>query len=295
MFILNRRNFISLAAAGAAATAFAGRFAHAASTGTEVFTSDEAGLLVDSTVILGEKSAVVVDAQFTQANAAALADLIAATGRKVETILITHFHPDHILGLAVLMDRFPDAKPVAHAAVQGMIAQTAQPMLDRIGGGAPAGVFASRVVIPDVLSADHIKLEGERIEVLGPLHGDTALITPLHIPALKTVIAADIAYADTHLWLEENTKPEQIAAWRESIKTLQGLDAETIIPGHRKADSKSDASVFAQTSAYLDHWEKALAESKSEEELKAALLAGNEGLGFAFAIDRAVAAVYPPK
>ena len=59
-----------------------------------------------------DNAAVLIDAQMNVPSAAALADMIAATGRELETIFITHHHPDHVLGLAVLMDRFPNAKPV---------------------------------------------------------------------------------------------------------------------------------------------------------------------------------------
>jgi threonine/homoserine efflux transporter RhtA len=81
MFLLNRRHFLALAAAGTA-TAMTSRPSLAASSDTKVFTADEAGVLVDSTVIVGEKSAIVIDAQFTVANAKALADIIQATRKK---------------------------------------------------------------------------------------------------------------------------------------------------------------------------------------------------------------------
>lgn len=291
MFLLDRRHFLQMTAAAGASTLLPAQ-AHAA-TATDVFTSDEAGLLVDSAVIMGERSAVVVDAQFTAGNASALADMIEATGRTVETILITHYHPDHLLGLPVLLERFPRARPVAQADIQSFIAQVATPMHAQIAGGAPAGVFADTVVVPDVLGADHIMLEGERIEVLPPMAGDTALITPVHVPALDTLIASDVAYIDTHLWMEEAAAPRGVEAWRKSVADLRSIGAATIIPGHRKAASPSTDAVFDATLAYLDHWEAALEASRTADELKANLLAGREDLGFAFAVDRSAAAAFP--
>ena len=163
MELLNRRTVLkSVAAAGAASGLLPG-LAHAATSGTELFTSDEAGLLVDSVVVLGERSAVLIDAQFTAGNAALLADVIAATGRTLESIVITHLHPDHILGLPILLDRFPQAKAYAQTDIQAILAQILGGMHAEIAGGAPAGVFADRFVVPEALSADHILLEGERI------------------------------------------------------------------------------------------------------------------------------------
>ncbi|BCG82112.1 MBL fold metallo-hydrolase [Mesorhizobium sp. 113-3-3] len=291
MFILNRRNLLALGAAGTA-TAMAGRLSLAAAADTKVFTADEAGVMVDSTVIVGEKSAIVVDAQFTVANAKALADVIQATGKKVTTILITHYHPDHLLGLSVLLDRFPDAKPVTHPAVLGMINKASAPTLKALAAQAPKGVFPDKLIVPDALTKDHLLLEGERIEILDPMHGDTEFVTPVHIPSLNTLIAADVGYTDTHLWLEENTSPDQIGKWRDSTRKLEAIGAKTVIPGHRKPDSRSDASIFAYTRSYLDSWEKALAVSKSADELKAALLKDHPDAGFGFALERSVAAMY---
>lgn len=293
MELLNRRALLQVAMATSATAALLPGVARAATTGTELFTSDEAGLLVDSVVILGENAAVLVDAQFTAANANLLADVIAATGRTLESILITHMHPDHLMGLPILLDRFPQARAYAQADVQAVIAAVAGPYHAEIAGSAPAGVFADRFVIPEVLGADYLMLEGERIEVLPPMAGDTALITPVHIPSLDTLIATDIAYVDTHLWMEEVATTGGIDPWRASIAALRAIGASTVIPGHRKADSANDASVFDATLAYLDHWEKARAAAANAEDFRAKLMVGTELLGFAFAIDRGVAAAFP--
>ena len=291
MFVLDRRSFMALTGAGLGAAAMPG-LAQAGIGEATVFTADAAGALVDSTVILGEKKALLVDAQFDVANATRLADIIAATGRELETIWITHAHPDHLLGLAVLMDRFPGAKPLTHAAIRPGMEQSAQGTLDFLTGMSP-GVFAGRVVLPDAASTDHLLLEGERIDILDPMRGDTALISALHIPVLDTLVAADFIYADTFAWTEETTSAEAIAGWRKSLDLLEGIGAGVIVPGHRQETSVNDKTGIAQTRAYLAQWEAALASAKSAEELRAAMLVGNEKLAFGFALDRAVAAVFP--
>lgn len=290
MFLLDLRNFMQITAAGVAT--LAPGLAQAAMGGADVFTSAEDGLLVDSVVIMGEDSAVLVDAQFTAANATALADVITATGRTLECILITHFHPDHLLGLPILLERFPDAKAYAQKDVQAMIGKVLAPMHGQIAGGAPEGVFAPNFVIPEVLERDHLMLEGERIEVLPPMAGDTALITPVHVPAIDTLIASDVAFADTHLWMEEAIAPGGIEAWRASVKTLQSINAATVIPGHRKPDSANDASVFDATLSYLDAWEAAVAVSANPGELKANMLETTADHGFGYGLDASVAAAF---
>ncbi|MEM8630259.1 MAG: MBL fold metallo-hydrolase [Pseudomonadota bacterium] len=291
MQLLDRRTFLALTGAAAGATALPRR-SKAAPASADVFTADAMGGLVDSTVILGQDKALLIDAQFTKANAEALAETIDATGRDLETIFITHYHPDHVLGLAVLMDRFPNAKPVAHGAVQPLIAQAAQGMLDAMSASRP-GVFADRAIVPEALPGDSLMLEGERFDVIGPLHGDTGLVTAVHIPQLATLVAADLVYTDTHVWVAENTTPEDLAAWRASLDQIEAIGAATLIPGHRQAGSANDASAIAHTRAYLDQWEAALAATSTAEELRAAMMVGNDALGMGFALDNAIGAVYP--
>ncbi len=293
MQLLNRRTFLELSGAAGAALMASTPARGAGHSAAEVFTADAQGGLVDSTVIIGEEKAVLIDAQMNVPNATRLADVIAATGRDLETVFVTHGHPDHNLGLAVLMDRFPNARPVTHAAMQPGIAAALEPMLQYMSGNAPAGVFADRVVVPEALEADHILLEGERIDVLDPMHGDTDMISALHVPALDTLIASDFVYADTFVWTAENTTPERVALWLESLDKLEGIGASTVIPGHRQDGSPNDATGFAQTRAYLAQWTDALARAGSGEELRALMLEGNDGLGLGFALDAAVNAAYP--
>ena len=117
MQLLDRRTFMALSAA-TAATAIA-QPARAAIGGADIFTADLWGAAVDSAIIVGEESAVLIDAQLTVPNATRLAVVIAATGNTHETICITHVHPDHHTRLAANMDRYPAAKTVAHP--QGLI------------------------------------------------------------------------------------------------------------------------------------------------------------------------------
>ncbi len=287
---IDRRTFLELTT-GAAVLATATPAASQPLAATDVFTSDIAGTFVDSTVILGERSAVLIDAQIDRGNATALADMIAASGRTLETILITHLHPDHFLGLGILMDRFPDARPLAHASLQPILAEAGPPMFKQLKANMGPGL-ADRVVIPETLEGDAITLEGARIDVLGPLHGDTSVITPVYIESLDTLITSDIVFADTHAYVAENTEPEALAMWRESLDQLEAIGASTIVPGHRMATSANDASAFAHTRQYLDGWEAAMAEASDAESLRAGLISRVGDLPVPFFVDRAVAAVY---
>src|SRR5260370_4741848 len=66
-----------------------------------------------STLIYGVRDAVLVDAFMTVKQASALADWVAAKGKNLSTIYITHRHGYHSFGAGPLLDRFPNAGVVA--------------------------------------------------------------------------------------------------------------------------------------------------------------------------------------
>src|SRR4029079_7127353 len=72
-----------------------------------------AGYDVNSTMISGEKDMLVIDPQFSLSEAHRLAAEILESKKNLVTIYVTHPHPDHLFGLAVLHQAFPSARIVA--------------------------------------------------------------------------------------------------------------------------------------------------------------------------------------
>lgn len=60
-----------------------------------------------STLIFGERDAVLVDTFLTAEASQALADWVAASGKNLTTIYATHGHGDHFFGIGLLKQRFP--------------------------------------------------------------------------------------------------------------------------------------------------------------------------------------------
>ena len=87
-----------------------------------VFTGSEPALFPNSVLIMGRKQAVLVDGQWWLSEGMRLADMIAASGRELTTILVTHAHPDHYSGLNPVLERFPNAKVLARKPVRDVIA-----------------------------------------------------------------------------------------------------------------------------------------------------------------------------
>ncbi|MEM9442636.1 MAG: MBL fold metallo-hydrolase, partial [Pseudomonadota bacterium] len=80
MFLLSRRSILAAAGVAAGASAFGSAFPRLAHGGDNksfsIFTADPTGALVDSTLVLGESRALLIDSQFTKPNAERLRDVI---------------------------------------------------------------------------------------------------------------------------------------------------------------------------------------------------------------------------
>ncbi len=94
------------------------------------------GYDVNSTMVIGEKDILLIDPQFSLSEAHKLAAEILESKKHLATIYATHPHPDHLFGLAVLKQAFPDVKVVALPA-------TVTRGDDRLAG-------AAEVLVPDV-------------------------------------------------------------------------------------------------------------------------------------------------
>lgn len=293
MHLLTRRSILSaagaLAGASAMHTVFPGLARANADDALSVFTADPKGGMVDSTLILGENQALLIDSQFTKPNAERLRDMIQATGRSLETIFITHFHPDHHFGVAVFKEAWPDARIVAHPAVAGMLAEMGQGMFDQrkaqMGDALPDGWVA-----PEPLSGA-LSLEGESFEVLDPMFGDTLEITPVHLPQFEALVVADLVYNGTWAWLKETPDAAAADAWLASLDALEAMNVPVIIPGHRTEDAANDVSGIVHNQKLLKAWRQALDETKTADELKAAMVEAMGELPGEFFLDVAVKAV----
>src|SRR5260221_4850038 len=140
---------------------------------------------ISSTLIYGKRDAVLVDAFITIEQADALVGWVAASGKNLTTIYVTHGHGDHFFGIGALLDRFPNARAVATPDVVKLMHQQASPEFVRNFWSVRfPGQIPDLLAIADELKATVIDLEGHNLfveEVGGP---DTHYTTSSHFPSL---------------------------------------------------------------------------------------------------------------
>src|SRR5271169_2090864 len=143
------------------------------------------GYDVNSTMISGEKDMLVIDPQFTLSEAHRLAAEILESKKNLTTIYITHPHPDHLFGLAVLKQAFPAAKIVALPATVSA-AKTGWPARQKFwfptyGSNIPG----PDPVLPEELSSPMLTLEGEQF----PITGGASTRRTWHVNSCRAVSA----------------------------------------------------------------------------------------------------------
>lgn len=237
----------------------------------QTFTASDASNNVTSTLIVGNKEAVLVDAQFIDSEAKKLVTLIQGTGRHLSSIYITHAHPDHHFGLAVLRAAFPDVQVLAHPAVAAEMKSTWQGKHDYW-----KTVYAADITDVEVDATPYteqtLSLEGHDIRLRGPAEGDIPNEVTVYIPELATLITGDVSYGGTHVWLAD-TKPAEWDAWVANLQDLATLKPTVVISGHRDVNHASDATNLTETIEYVQAFKAAVAAGHSADEVVKAMTA----------------------
>jgi glyoxylase-like metal-dependent hydrolase (beta-lactamase superfamily II) len=217
---------------------------------------------VASTLIYGSDSAVLTDPAFAADQACLLGDWVAAKGRKVTDIFITHGHGDHWFAAGLLAERF-GARVVATA---GTIAQmhgnlAARPFLwDKMFPVMIPPTPVTAVTVP----ANRFTLEGDDLVMVEVGHTDSADTSVLHIPDLGLVVAGDAIYNGVHMYLGASVAVGGFGPWRNAIHKIEALNPRHIIAGHQNKQLDDDADrLIAETREYLDDADRLLQTEKT--------------------------------
>jgi glyoxylase-like metal-dependent hydrolase (beta-lactamase superfamily II) len=233
----------------------------------EVLRTSAGSLYANIALIEGEKKAVLVDAPFTMADAHRVVAMVLESGKELETIFVTHDHPDHFFSMEVVTQAFPNAKVVAHPTVVADIWRSLplkvkrwSPMLGANGPRMPTA--------PQPLAGDKILLEGHELQVIGPMQGDHVHATALWAPDIKALFAGDLVFNQMFLWLGEHG-PAERAGWAAALDRMAALNPTMVVAGHSKPGLPNDASGILFSRRYLAVWDKAAAGAKNSADLRA--------------------------
>ena len=147
------------------------------------------------------------------------------TDQPVRYVVYSHHHNDHITGGSVFAGQ---AIFVSHAAARVNILQAADPTTP----------------VPDLTFTDRlfIDLGGKHVELIytGRNHSDNSLVVLL--PQNRLLFAVDFIPVETVAY--RTLRSDYPDDWIESLKRVEELDFDTLVPGHGKIGRKEHVRMF---------------------------------------------------
>lgn len=213
---------------------------------------------ITSTIIYGDKEAILIDAQFQKQYAEQLVKEIKATGKNLKTVFISHSDPDFYFGLDVIKKAFPDVKIISTAQTAYLISASKDDKLavwkPQLKTDAPSEIIVPEAVtsIPD--------LEGNKIEIIQ--NPEDLAHSFLWIPSIKTIAGGISVSVDSHLWMADTQNVKAIEQWIGQIDAMKSLKPGQVVPSHFAKQSLSPESLDFMK-GYLENYRKAVTENKT--------------------------------
>ncbi|SFT11669.1 hypothetical protein SAMN04487890_11172 [Mucilaginibacter polytrichastri] len=248
----------------------------------QVYNASENAFGVASVIISGKTDAILIDAQFTLADADKVAREIKNSGKKLTAIYVSYGDPDFYFGLEVFKKYFPEVTAYATSATVDHIKATAQKKLD-VWGGQLGSKVTSNVILPQVLKGNSLELEGQQLEVFGL--EEFPAKTFVWIPSIKAVVGGINIFGTTfNLWMADAQTTESRQQWITVLDKIEALHPAIVIPAHANNASPFDISAVKHTKSYIQFYEEALKTNKTSAELVAAIKAKYPALTFETAL-----------
>lgn len=210
---------------------------------TDNFAKANGGNIVNTGFIVTDSGVVVIDSGPSKRYGEALRRAIAATTDKpVIQLLLTHHHPDHVLG----NQAFGDVPIGALAGTSDLLRQQGEAMAENMYRMVGDWMRGTEVVLPtQVLEPGVLEVGGHRLRLLG-LSGHTGADLAILDENTGVLFAGDLVFYERAL-----TTPNSpgLGVWLKDLDTLQALPWKLIVPGH--GPLASDTAPFAQMRDYL--------------------------------------------
>src|SRR5262249_28545293 len=177
-----------------------------------------------------------------------------AAGKKLGKVWISHAHPDHFLGLDVIVDRFPGVEVLTTPNVLEDLKADGPWMFDllkeKLGPEA-----AERLIEPTPIKGWSLPLGKSTIEVVEFGAGEAKHHACFHLADRQAFVAADLIYNGAHLYLQEHNLEGWLTRLDEFERFADEHGIQTICPGHGPA---SGLSLIQSTREYLQGFASAV-------------------------------------
>jgi glyoxylase-like metal-dependent hydrolase (beta-lactamase superfamily II) len=204
-----------------------------------------------STLISGPTEGILIDALLTFSNADEIAAWAKSFGKKITGVYITHGHSDHWLGLARLLEHFPEARGYAAPEVAGRAAWEAEfNKTTRYWTSRFPGELPEPPVLPEALESDEILVDGQVVNVIHVGQGDIEGSTIFHLPPAQAAVCGDVVYNNVHMMMYEADRAKR-EAWIASIDAVAALNPRIVVAGHKSVGAPDLPENLAASQRYL--------------------------------------------
>jgi glyoxylase-like metal-dependent hydrolase (beta-lactamase superfamily II) len=227
---------------------------------------------MSSSLIAGQQEAVLVDTLITFDQVEALADWADSHGKRITAVLITHGHSDHWIGLARLLERFPDARGLATGKVLDRARfEATNEGLRTYWHTCFPGEIPDTPVLPGLLEDGELELDGHQLHIIDVGQGDTEHSSIVHAPSIGAVVAGDVVYNQVHMMTAE-TDAASRDAWIANLDVIAALNPTTVVSGHKRVGAPDSPQTIDQSRQYLRDFSRIVDEQQTVEDIVAAML-----------------------
>jgi quinoprotein relay system zinc metallohydrolase 1 len=210
---------------------------------TDNFDKANGGNIVNTGFIVTDAGVVVIDSgpsrRYGEAMRAAIASV---TDRPVIKLLLTHHHPDHVLG----NQSFTDVPIAALAGTTELLREQGNAMAENMYRLVGDWMRGTEVVLPtETLVPGTLEIGGRALRLLA-LRGHTGADLAILDERSGVLFAGDILFYQRAL-----TTPNSpgLDVWLEDLDTLEALPWKRLVAGHGPV--ADDAAPFLQMRDYL--------------------------------------------
>jgi glyoxylase-like metal-dependent hydrolase (beta-lactamase superfamily II) len=225
-----------------------------------------------STLISGERDAILVDTFLTIEQSQTLVEWVVASGKNLTTIYVTHGHGDHFYGIAPLLERFPRARVLATPDVVDAMREQISPThaVDFWGRLFP-GQIPDRLYVAEPLEGGEFHLDRHRFVAVNTGRTDTAHTTSLYVPSIGLIVGGDVVYNGIHPYLGE-TDTESRREWISALDKLEALQPRAVVAGHKVPENDDHPGIIGETRTYIQDFNRLDEATTSAQQLYDAML-----------------------
>jgi glyoxylase-like metal-dependent hydrolase (beta-lactamase superfamily II) len=204
----------------------------------ERFSASEPGAWSNSYLVSDDGEALLFDVFQLRSDAEKLAHAVRASGKRLTKVWVSHAHPDHFLGLDVIVDEFPDAEVLTTQSVLDDLRADGPWMYDllkgKLGPEAP-----ERLIEPVAVDDQNVRVGATALEIVEFGPGEAKHHAALRLIDRDAILASDVIYNGAHLYLQEHNLEGWLARLDELDRFAARHGVQTIHPGHGPAGGLS--------------------------------------------------------